>query len=257
MTLPASCRSERSGGGRLLPDLNLSGAEQMALDALLLEHSWTLKLTGPVLRFYRWIRPSLSLGRHQKELPGSWLSLARAGELDLIRRPSGGGSVLHAGGLTYALVWPDPPRQRREAYRQVNRWITCGFSELGVSLNPGDAPAQAGSVDCFARSTAADLVDAEGTKRIGSAQFWQHGHLLQHGEIPLTPPADLWRAVFGNDPPRWTPSSPDAAAVQRALISSFSKGLSTHDWTDRALSPEERSLMQQRAEAYQLDAPAL
>ena len=237
--------------------MNLSGAEQMALDALLLELAWTLKLTRPVVRFYRWIRPSLSIGRHQREIPGRWLNLARRGELDLIRRPSGGGSVLHAGGLTYALIWPDPPRQRREAYRQVNRWITSGFAELGVSLNSGDAPAQAGGVDCFARSTAADLVDEDGTKRIGSAQFWQHGHLLQHGEIPLTPPADLWRAVFGNDPPRWTPTSPDAAAVQSALISSFSEGLSTHDWTDQPLSPEERSLMQQGGESYRLGVSAL
>ena len=237
--------------------MNLSGAEQMALDALLLELAWTLKLTRPVVRFYRWIRPSLSIGRHQREIPGRWLNLARRGELDLIRRPSGGGSVLHAGGLTYALIWPDPPRQRREAYRQVNRWITSGFAELGVSLNSGDAPAQAGAVDCFARSTAADLVDEDGTKRIGSAQFWQHGHLLQHGEIPLTPPADLWRAVFGNDPPRWTPTSPDAAAVKSALISSFSEGLSTHDWTDQPLSPEERSLMQQGGERYRLGVSAL
>ena len=83
------------------------------------------------------------------------------------------------------------------------------------------------------------------------------GHLLQHGEIPLNSPADLWQAVFGTDPPQWRPSAPDASAVETALISSFSEGLSNHDWADQPLSSEERTLMQQGAERYRLDASAL
>ena len=165
--------------------------------------------------------------------------------------------MLHAGGLTYALVWPGAPRQKREAYLQVNRWLTAGFAELGVSLNPGNSPAEPGAINCFGRSTAADLVDPQGTKRIGSAQFWQHGHLLQHGEIPLTPPADLWQAVFGTEPPQWRPAAPEASAVEQALVSSFGAALSDHDWTDQPLSDKERRLMQQGAERYRLDASAL
>ena len=257
MTLPASCRSDQTSRGLLLPNLTLGGAEQMALDALLLEQSWSRELTQPVLRFYHWIRPSLSLGRHQRQIPGSWLSLASTGQLDLIRRPSGGGSVLHAGGLTYALIWPNPPRQRREAYRQVNHWIRRGFARLGISLRAGDTPAQADEIDCFARSTAADLVDTDKTKRIGSAQFWQHGHLLQHGEIPLAPPPELWQAVFGTTPAGWTKTPPDGSAVAEALLSSFSEGLSMSEWTHRALSDEERRLMLQRAEGYRVDPSAL
>ena len=164
--------------------------------------------------------------------------------------------MLHAGGLTYALIWPDPPRQRREAYRQVNHWISQGFARLGIRLNAGDAPAQAGAIDCFARSTAADLVDADRTKRIGSAQFWQHGHLLQHGEIPLAPPRELWQAVFGTTPAGWTTAAPDGSAVEQALLASFSEGLSTSDWTHQALSEEERRVMQQRAEGYRVDPSA-
>ena len=257
MTLHASCRSRPSRQGRLLNKLTLSGAEQMALDALLLEQCWTEGRKQPVLRFYLWERPSLSLGKHQREIPDTWLSLARTGQLDLLSRPSGGGAVLHAGGLTYALVWPEAPRQKREAYLQVNRWLMAGFAELGVSLNPGNSAAEPGAINCFARSTAADLVDPQGTKRIGSAQFWQRGHLLQHGEIPLNPPADLWAAVFGNEPPQWTPETPDVSAVERALIRSFGEGLSNHYWADQPLSSEERTLMQQRAEGYRLGASAL
>ena len=256
MTLPASCRSDDFRHGRLLPSLTLSGAEQMALDALLLEQCWIQGQKQPVLRFYLWSRPSLSLGKHQRDIPESWLSLARTGQLDLLRRPSGGGAVLHAGGLTYALVWPGAPRQKREAYLQVNRWLTAGFAELGVSLNPGNSPAEPGAINCFSRSTTADLVDPQGTKRIGSAQFWQHGHLLQHGEIPLAPPRELWQAVFGTTPAGWTTAAPDGSAVEQALLASFSEGLSTSEWTHQALSEEERRVMQQRAEGYRVDPSA-
>ena len=257
MTLPASCRSKQPERGRIVPTLALSGAEQMALDSVLLEHCWAEGQRTPVLRFYRWNRPTLSLGRHQRDMPEHWLRLAGEGHLDLIRRPSGGSAVLHAGGLTYALIWPDPPRQRREAYRQVNRLISGGFERLGVSLRAGTTPANAGVVDCFARSTEADLVDDDETKRIGSAQFWQRGHLLQHGEIPLNPPSALWHAVFGTPPPRWTPAAPAAAAVEQALTASFRDEWSGLIWSTEPLSDEERTSLQHHASAYQLGGPVL
>ena len=160
----------------------------MAFDALLLEQCQTTNNPGPVLRFYLWEGAWLSLGRHQTPRSSHWLDLVRRGSLKMIRRPSGGGAVLHGGGLTYALIWPHPPRQRREAYRRVNAWISSGLARLGLELSQGDDPALAGNQNCFASATTADLVDPLGHKRIGSAQFWQRGHLLQHGEIPLRRP---------------------------------------------------------------------
>ena len=50
-------------------------------------------------------------------------------------------------------------------------------------------------------STTADLVHAPGSKRIGSAQLWRRGQLLQHGSILLDPPRALWQQVFGQEPP--------------------------------------------------------
>ena len=34
----------------------------------------------------------------------NWNELARHGRISLVRRPSGGRAVIHAGGLTYALI---------------------------------------------------------------------------------------------------------------------------------------------------------
>jgi lipoate-protein ligase A len=173
----------------------------MAIDEWLLDGAVARASGGAALRFYRWRRPTLSLGFHQRRVEPHWRSLAACGVIDLVRRPSGGQAVLHAGDLTYALVWPSPPGRRAEAYAMACRWLREGFAELGLPLAYGTQGAGAGNGNCFATATAADLVHGGGAKRIGSAQLWRRGRLLQHGSILLDPPTDLWRQVFGVDPP--------------------------------------------------------
>jgi lipoate-protein ligase A len=190
---------------RLLPPCTLPGAWQMAIDAWLLERMVSGERSGPLLRFYRWSQPTLSLGKHQRLIEERWLRLAREGRLDLVRRPSGGSAVLHGGDLTYALLWPDPPRQRREAYRLCCAWLREAFAALGHPLEFGAAPARADQPHCFASSTAADLVHRGGVKRIGSAQLWRGGSVLQHGSVLLKPDDTLWQAVFGESSPALPP----------------------------------------------------
>ena len=229
----------------------------MAFDALLLEHCQSTTKPGPVLRFYLWEGSWLSLGRHQTPRSNHWLDLVRNGRLNMVRRPSGGGAVLHGGGLTYALIWPDPPRQRREAYRRVNAWISSGLARLGLELHSGDDPALAGSQDCFASATTADLVDRSGHKRIGSAQFWQRGHLLQHGEIPLAPSQQLWEEVFGTAPPCWQPTAPSAASVEAALTEAIAELWPGLPWGVTPISGREQQLVAERAADYELNDSAV
>lgn len=179
---------------RLLQTTCLRGTWQMAIDAAL------LRRRQPVLRLYRWSRPTLSLGFHQRELRPSWLSWASQGLGDLVRRPSGGGAVLHGTDLCYALVWPDPGCSRQQAYGAVCRWLQQAFAQLGEPLQFGEQPASA-DPDCFARSTSADLVNRHGLKRIGSAQRWQQGCLLQHGSIQLQPDRQSWPVLLDGQAP--------------------------------------------------------
>ena len=253
MSIPASCRSEFGRLGRLIPALAGQGPEHMAFDALLLEHCQSTNNPGPVLRFYLWEGSWLSLGRHQTPRSNHWLNLVRNGRLNVVRRPSGGGAVLHGGGLTYALIWPDPPRQRREAYRRVNAWITAGLARLDLELYPGDDPALTGSQNCFASATTADLVDPSGHKRIGSAQFWQRGHLLQHGEIPLAPSPQLWHEVFGTDPPCWQSATPSAARVEAALTEAIAELWPGLRWSVTPMSGREQQLVAERASDYEVN----
>jgi len=207
----------------LLPPLHLAGAWQMAIDA------WMLEQRRPLLRFYRWRRPTLSLGHHQRRIEPHWWALARGGAIDLVRRPSGGRAVLHGGDLTYALVWPDAAGRREQVYRQACRWLEEAFAAMCQPLevgrrargqHPGGQPAS-----CFALSTAADLVHADGTKRIGSAQHWHQGCLLQHGSIQLEPPAELWRQVFQAEAPALAPLPLHGEALEAALIAAARRWL--------------------------------
>ena len=185
-----------TGALRTLPTSCLAGDWQMAIDG------WLLAQGKPAFRLYRWQRPTLSLGFHQHAFEPHWGALAAAGVIDLVRRPSGGRAVLHAGELTYALVWPHAIADRKRAYAIACGWLVEAFARIGLPLEPGhQAPSRQRS-NCFATSTTADLVHPCGTKRIGSAQLWRRGCLLQHGSILLEPPAELWELVFGSPPPR-------------------------------------------------------
>jgi len=197
---------------RLLPALQLDGAWQMAIDA------WMLEQRRPALRLYRWRRPTLSLGHHQRRIEPHWLELAHGGAIDLVRRPSGGRAVLHGADLTYALVWPDAPGSREAVYRLACRWLQETFAELGQPLAFGRQAARAQSASCFALSTAADLVHADGGKRIGSAQLWRQGCLLQHGSIQLDPPAALWEQLFATPPPRLAPLPVSSTELEGLLL---------------------------------------
>ena len=248
-TVPAS----PSRTTRLLPTLQLSGRWQMAMDR------WLLDQGQPALRLYRWQQPCLSLGRHQKQVPAHWLEWAASGRLELVRRPSGGGAVLHGGDLSYCLIWPGAPVDRAAAYRQACSWLQRAFASLGLPLVFGDQPAGLAPRNCFATSSAADLVHVPPTatgaaKRIGSAQFWQGGRLLQHGSIQLEPDGTWWRELFGTPPPP-LPSLPcDETFLEELLLEAAAGALPELELPPLGLQPlsrDERRAIRARMESSQ------
>ena len=183
----------------------------MGLDRWMLSQ---LSEAQPVLlRFYQWQQPTLSLGHHQSAPPGS-----SGLDIPVVRRPSGGAAVLHGGDLCYAIALAQPPRGQRRAYRQLNQWLQASFAHLGSALIDGTDAQQRGQQHCFAQATGADLVDALGVKRIGSAQLWQRGRLLQHGSIQLQPPADLWQELFGEPAPPQLPAAFSPSRLREVLL---------------------------------------
>ena len=184
----------------IISTLKLSGIEQMALDLYFLEETIAKIEINFTLRFYHWEGDWLSLGYHQKVIPSHWEKLSKEGTLKIVRRPSGGGAVLHSGGITYALTFKKPS-YKSFSYDIVNNWLIKSFNQLGLILKKGHLKKTLLRDHCFGSSYISDLVDQYGFKRIGSAQYRKKESFLQHGEIQLNPKKDLWIKVFGEEPP--------------------------------------------------------
>jgi lipoate-protein ligase A len=173
----------------------LAGETNMALDAQLLED---VLLSGDLaLRTYAWARPTLSLGYFQKleEVAASVKGV------DVVRRFTGGGAILHQHELTYSIAVP--PRHALakldvvDSYLELTRplvfWLR-GFG-LQAGFRGGDEPTRK-TANCFAGAACPDLV-VGGKKIFGSAQRRKGGAILQHGSLLLDIDAALWRRVFG------------------------------------------------------------
>ncbi len=177
--------------GAMSPKVNMDIDE-----ALLKKH--TGGITGPVLRFYQWSPPAISLGYFQKTGSINQAALDKYG-ISLVRRITGGRAVLHKDDLTYSIVaraGEDTPLGVEESYRYLCRGLLEGLTLLGVQAALGSEKAVAPfPASCFAVSTKGDIT-CQGKKIIGNAQKREGSSLLQHGSILLKPQADLLAEVF-------------------------------------------------------------
>ena len=233
-----------------LNPLELSGPEQMAIDLFLLEKSFRDKNFYMAIRFYTWDGDWLSIGKNQKELPKKWLKLLRDEKLKIVRRPSGGKTVLHSKGLTYALIWKYPPKNKKESYLKTTQWLKDGFKKAGVDLFFGDQPAKISNSNCFATSTLADLVDKDKNKLIGSAQYWKKGHLLQHGEILIEPSKNLWNKIFNTDPPKIKKELKEKEKIITYLKESLTKIWPNLKWSDYKLGKKDQEIIKGLTKEY-------
>lgn len=182
---------------RLIPFLETNGALQMQIDRFCLQQH-RLGFQPPILRFYSWSPAAISLGYHQRDYPLKWHNITWQGKpLNLVRRPTGGRAVLHQGDLTYMVVASNIPGNRERVYKTICQFLIEGMRSLGIELNYGRAGrGYIGNPNCFALATAADLIDSEGRKSIGSAQLRQGKAFLQHGSISLSTDRTLFARVF-------------------------------------------------------------
>lgn len=206
----------------------------MAVDAALMES--VRAGAPPVLRFYRWAPPCLSLGRNQPARGFYDLDAIRARGLDVVRRPTGGRAVLHHRELTYSVVLPDRMLGGpRASYDAINRALARGLRRLGVptELQPrGAARAAVPSLaPCF-REPAAGEVVVHGRKLVGSAQFREGGVVLQHGSLLLEDDQAMAAAVLlcppantqGDDPPATLREVLDPLPSWRILTGALAAG---------------------------------
>jgi lipoate-protein ligase A len=170
---------------RLVDDIGVArdAAAQMDADLACLDE--VAAGAPPVLRFYRWSGPALSLGRFQPEDDVDRDACWQRG-VEVVRRPTGGRALLHGADLTYAVAMPRPAGEAghiEALYRRLAGALIAGLAELGVTATIGSDRGASGPA-CFSVAQGADLRVGD-RKLCGSAQVQRGGVVLQHGSILL------------------------------------------------------------------------
>jgi lipoate-protein ligase A len=170
-----------------------TGMRNMEIDERLLADAAADNGLLPVLRFYEWEPPAVSLGRFQDEASAVRAASCDRLGIDIVRRITGGRAVLHHRELTYSIVSARSNEQFPDdvlgTYKTIAAGLLMGLRNLGISAEmvtrpKWQEPPKAGRVDaaCFASPSWYELV-AGGRKIIGSAQRRLPGAFLQHGSI--------------------------------------------------------------------------
>ena len=168
-------------------------AENMAIDEELLREAGKAGAL-PVLRFYAWSPPAVSLGRFQDAERAVNAEACRRRGFDIVRRITGGRAVLHREELTYSIIAPAGigqfPNNVLGTYKVIAAGLLEGLGELGIAAEmvsrSGRHAAKVKSSPrepaCFSSPSWYEIL-VKGRKIIGSAQRRVGGAFLQHGSI--------------------------------------------------------------------------
>lgn len=176
----------------------LKGSWNMAVDDYLFR---TLDQT-PItyVRFYRWERPTVSLGYSQKVSRVVNLPYCQRNGVDIVRRLTGGKLVLHNKEVTYSVCSSDSKTftsTLKGSYRRIARALMEGLQKMALEPYLADTPPASyvrGTMPCFSYP-ASDEIEIQGKKIIGSAQKRLGSKFVQHGSIPLQEEEELLKAV--------------------------------------------------------------
>ncbi len=139
------------------------------------------------LRLYGWSPPAISIGYSQNWNDEIDIDACRRRGIDIVRRPTGGGALLHEKELTYSLICYNKilPHSLSESYQLIARAIIRALRLLGVEAeirNNFPLRAKKEKFLCLGYLSALDIV-VDGKKVVGSAQRRSGDMFLQHGSI--------------------------------------------------------------------------
>ncbi|WP_425396555.1 lipoate--protein ligase family protein [Aeoliella sp.] len=166
-----------------LLDLTLdSPAENIALDEALLEACAAGELGG-VLRLWEAPSPMVVVGRGSRLLKEVNLDACGAADVPVLRRASGGMSIVAGPGcLMYAVVDRQTGGKSNIdlVHQRVLDTLVAGFQQAGLAV------ARAGTSDLVVESTDGLLRKVSGNSlRLRQGAFLYHGTLLYDFDLPL------------------------------------------------------------------------
>ena len=165
----------------------------MARDEALLERA------EPVVRLYGWRPACVSLGRAQTEADVDG-DLARAWGIDVVRRATGGGAILHnEEEVTYAVVLPldhhGLPRDITASFATISAPIVEALRHLGLPAEIESVPDNTRETLCYVRRQGTNVM-VRGRKISGGAQRRSDRAVLQHGTVIVRRDEDRMARLF-------------------------------------------------------------
>lgn len=120
--------------------------------------------TQPVLRFYEWSKPAVSIGYFQsyKIVPPG---------VSFVRRYTGGGLVDHAHDVTYSVILPSEhvlyQMGTQYCYQKIHEAVAKGLVEAGMRVDLARTDLREESAVCFEKPVRHDVVFED--KKVGGA----------------------------------------------------------------------------------------
>lgn len=217
------------------------GAYNMAVDEELLARAQAGE-TVPVLRFYTWDPPAVSIGRFQNMKAAVNAEACKRRGFDIVRRITGGRAVLHNQELTYSIIAraDDPlfPSTVLGTYKVIATGLLAGLKNLGLAAEMVSRGGRHAALvekkpkeqACFSSPSWYEIL-VNNKKIAGSAQRRMRGAFLQHGSILIDYDPALEAEVIcgGGSEGRVTSIRQELGRsitedeVKRAMLSGFSE----------------------------------
>ncbi|MCX8081938.1 MAG: lipoate--protein ligase family protein [bacterium] len=187
---------------RLIISGVMSPEENMGVDYALWQSTSSGEST-PVIRFYQWNPPAVSVGYNQSTNDLINTEFCSTHNIPIVKRPTGGSAIFHDIELTYSFCGNVKNHYSfgmpLSSYITVCEGIIKGLEYLGIKaeirgFSEGKEPSYT-TRDCFSLSSRHDIV-VEGRKIVGSAQRRNKNAFLQHGSILIDINRELWDAIF-------------------------------------------------------------
>lgn len=238
--------------GRLLNMGKSSAAMNMAIDEAILVAQQ--EQPNPTLRFYGWNKPAFSFGYFQDIASEVDVEACRADGIELVKRMTGGGTVVHGWELTYTLILPRGAGELSvsDAYQRIGQSLVMAFQQLGI-------PAQCYAACTDASQTAQNIcltnpaehdVMSDNKKLAGVSVRRSRNGIMFQGYLSLDMPPAAILARVSKDPEvqeilseKSTAINTDGRSITRntliqAISETFNLGIAFHSGT---LSSAERA----------------
>ena len=164
----------------------------MAIDeAMLLTQKVSFQ---PTLRFYDWLQPAFSFGYFQRISEEVDVAACDAHGIELVRRITGGGTVIHGWDVTYSIIVPHNsgvlPKDISAAYSAISDCLINGLQRLDIDVTHQNEKLIAGDAPniCLTNPAQYDIL-LNGKKIAGVSQRRNQTGVMYQGYIALNGPA--------------------------------------------------------------------